>query len=480
MFYVVVQLAVLSTVGNIARAQATLPTNILYSFTGAGGVGVLPEGALLQSGSDFYGLTVYGGSDNDGTMFQFDPATNDVTLLHSFSGSTTDGENPYGSLIQSGSNLYGMTTLGGTYTTARGLPANFGVLFQYNLGTKTETLLYPFAGSPNDGSKPYGSLIQSGSVLYGLTSTGGTGSLGALIQYNVTTGKESVLHDFAGGTSDGATPFGSLLQSGSILYGMTNAGGAGGDGAIFDYDLATNIESMIYSFGGGTADGAGPAGSLIRSGSNLYGMTSAGGAQGLGTIFQYNLLTGDETLLYSFQGGAADGADPIGSLILSGSTLYGLTNEGGAPSGAGLGTVFDYDLTTGTENVLHYFTGSPTDGAFPRGDLTLSGSTLYGMTAEGGTDDAGVIFSITVPEPAPVSLLAFSGVALVCRPRRKTQMGRKFASTSTFPPPPLIGDRTLFSQTHPAPSISARTFSTTESTSSSGTTPLRKIVRSAS
>jgi len=423
-FHFVIQAAALSIIANVARGQATLPTNILYSFTGTGaGVGVLPEGALLQSGSDFYGLTVYGGTDNDGTMFQFDPATDDVTLLHTFSGSTTDGANPYASLIQSGSNLYGMTALGGSYVTPRNQPANFGALFQYNLGTKTETMLYPFAGSPNDGSKPYGSLIQSGSVLYGLTSTGGASSLGALIQYNVTTGNENVLHDFAGGTSDGSTPFGSLIQSGSVLYGMTIAGGTGGtdgDGAIFDYDLAANAESMIYSFGGSTTDGAGPAGSLIRSGSNLYGMTSAGGAQGLGTIFQYNLLTGDETLLYSFQGGPADGADPIGSLILSGSTLYGLTNEGGSPNGAGLGTVFDYDLTTGTENVLHYFTGSPTDGAFPRGDLTLSGSTLYGMTAEGGTDDGGVIFSITVPEPASVSLLALSGVALLCRPRRET------------------------------------------------------------
>jgi uncharacterized repeat protein (TIGR03803 family) len=73
-FHFCIQAAALSIIANVARGQATLPTNILYSFTGAGGVGVLPEGALLQSGSEFYGLTVSGGINNNGTLFQFDPA----------------------------------------------------------------------------------------------------------------------------------------------------------------------------------------------------------------------------------------------------------------------------------------------------------------------------------------------------------------------------------------------------------------------
>jgi uncharacterized repeat protein (TIGR03803 family) len=45
--------------------------------------------------------------------------------------------------------------------------------------------------------------------------------------------------------------------------------------------------SGVYSFGGGTADGANPYGNLTLSGSALYGMTSGGGGNGGGTIFSF-------------------------------------------------------------------------------------------------------------------------------------------------------------------------------------------------
>jgi uncharacterized repeat protein (TIGR03803 family) len=89
--------------------------------------------------------------------------------------------------------------------------------------------------------------------------------------------------------------------------------------------------------------------------------------------------------------------------------------EGGIYNDGQEGTVFEYDLATDTENVLHYFAGDPTDGGRPTDDLTLSGSTLYGTTLQGGTSNGGVIFSITVPEPATVALIMLSSIALLCR-----------------------------------------------------------------
>jgi uncharacterized repeat protein (TIGR03803 family) len=46
---------------------------------------------------------------------------------------------------------------------------------------------------------------------------------------------------------------------------------------------------------------------------------------GCGTIFAYNIKTGTETVLYSFTGGA-DGAVPEASLINVAGTLYGTTS----------------------------------------------------------------------------------------------------------------------------------------------------------
>jgi uncharacterized repeat protein (TIGR03803 family) len=312
----------------IARGQTSRPTTILHNFLFNNNDGASPEGSLLQSGSVFYGLTQLGGVGTfSGTLYQFDSTNNSETLLHSFAGGLTDGAEPVASVIQSGSSLYGVTESGGNYRpTGRGGSLSYGTIFEYNLTTKTESILYSFTGGSSDGSNPWGALLLVGANIYGTTSAGGANGVGTVFQYNLTTGAESTLHNFTGGTTDGATPYGSLLQSGSDLYGLSSGGGGNGDGTIFDYNLAANTEHAVYSFAGGANDGAVPTASLIQSGPILYGMTYNGGAHNLGTIFQYNLLTNNESVLYSFAGGPNDGADPDGSsLILSGSILYGMT-----------------------------------------------------------------------------------------------------------------------------------------------------------
>ena len=78
----------------------------------------------------------------------------------------------------------------------------------------------------------------------------------------------------------------------------------------------------------------------------------------------------------------------VGSLTLSGSTLYGTTNEGGA---SGYGTVFSVPLAGGSPTTLATFNN--TNGEYPFAGLTLSGNTLYGTTYEGGASGYGTVFS---------------------------------------------------------------------------------------
>jgi uncharacterized repeat protein (TIGR03803 family) len=202
------------------------------------------------------------------------------------------------------------------------------------------------------------------------------------------------------------------VQVGSVLYGLGGTGGAGNDGTIFSYNLTTSQATILHSFTGSPNDGAGPAGSLTLSGTTLYGTTTEGGNPGGGTIFSYEIATGSYETLFTFAG-SGTGFLPQGDLLVDGSTLYGMA-MGGPDSD---GVIFSFDLNTNTETVLHSF--DTTDGEDPTGDLTLVGNTLYGMTPYGGTNGDGVIFSLAVPEPATLSLLAAGGGFLLLRRHKR-------------------------------------------------------------
>ena len=180
-----------------------------------------------------------------------------------------------------------------------------------------------------------------------------------------------------GGTASGANPQGSLTLVGSRLYGMTQAGGANGDGNVFSVGTNGTIYQNLVSFtgAGGSANGGSPSGNLTLVGSGLYGMTYAGGNY-LGNIFCVGTNGTNYQNLVSFPGyaaGTASGQYPSGSLTLVGGALYGMTNSGGADH---LGNVFSVGTNgTGYQSLLSFTGwGSTVNAQYPLGNLTLVGS----------------------------------------------------------------------------------------------------------
>ncbi len=271
------------------------------------------------------------------------------------------------------------------------------------------TVLYGFANI-GDGMNPHAGLVQgSDGNFYGTTLNGFTG-LGTVFQLTPG-GAEKVLHSFAGANSDGANPRAGLIQDSNNgnLYGTTSGGGANNLGTVFQIATA-GAETLLYSFDG--THGAAPYAGLIQdSTGNLYGTTYSGGANNLGTVFKLTpptspATTWTETVLYSFSGNN-DGANPRAGLIRdSAGNLYGTTSIGGA-SGLGYGTVFK--LTPGgAETVLHSF-GGGSDGVHPyAGVIQDSAGNLYGTTYGGGANTLGTVFRIT-PAGAETVLYSFSG-----------------------------------------------------------------------
>lgn len=205
-----------------------------------------------------------------------------------------------------------------------------------------------------------------------------------------------VLYNFMGGT-DGMNPSSTLLRdSAGNLYGTTDLGGAFGAGTVFKVD-PSGVETVLYSFAGGT-DGYFPQAGLLRDAAgNLYGTTLEGGgtscSAGCGTVFKVD-VTGTETVLYRFVGGT-DGNYPFAGLLMDvAGNLYGTTTEGGGtPCPYGCGIVFKVDAL-GTETVLYRFVGG-TDGEYPYGTLVADAAgNLYGTTLYGGTYANGTVFEL--------------------------------------------------------------------------------------
>ncbi len=315
--------------------------------------------------------------------------TNLVTLTVGNTGWCAD---PVGDLTVSGSTLYGMTESGGT--------GAIGNVFSVNTDGSGLTNLFSFdMTNPTDGCEPWGSLTLSGTTLFGMTEEGGANNYGNIFKIGTSgTGIQNLL-SFSGtsGTALGELPeYNNLTLGGTTLYGMTPLGGASGAGTIFSIGTNGNGFKTLLSFSGTNGDA--PYGSLTLSGTTLYGMTAFGGAYGYGNIFEINTDGSGFKTLLSFSGstGTTLGAYPSGSLTLSGSTLYGMTQTGG--TNGGYGNIFSVGTNgDGFKNLLSFSGTTGTAlGAYPYGSLTLSGTTLYGMTTFGGANGYGNVFSIGI------------------------------------------------------------------------------------
>jgi uncharacterized repeat protein (TIGR03803 family) len=336
-----------------------------------------PMGDICEADNGkFYGVTSAGGSFNMGVIFEFDPANGIFTEIFSFNGEES-GRIPLGSLIQaSNGKLYGTTGHGGVN--------NKGVLFEWDLLANSYSKKVDFGDSI--GGIPYRAMLQADNgKLYGMTSSGGMYGNGVLFEWDPETEIFKKLLDFDG--ENGRMPMGSLIQLHSgKLFGMTSGGGTDEKGVLFEFDIATGAYSKRLDFNG--ENGQNPEGSLFlaRSG-KLYAVTFEGGAYNMGVIFEWDPDLNTYTKKIDFQWN--DGAKPVGKLEQADNgKLYGLTRSGGTNN---WGVLFEWDPETNTYSKKIDF--DEKNGLYPRNSLVKAGNgKLFGMTGEGGVYNMGVLF----------------------------------------------------------------------------------------
>jgi len=124
----------------------------------------------------------------------------------------------------------------------------------------------------------------------------------------------------------------------------------------------------------------------------LLGVTTAAG------LLNTTLKAQTYSVLHTFTN-APDGSQPFAGLTVSGTTLYGTTRNGGD---ADSGTIFKINADGTGFAVIRSFSWATwgdhgytnSDGQWPTKDLLLSDNTLYGTTSSGGQFGYGTIFRV--------------------------------------------------------------------------------------
>jgi uncharacterized repeat protein (TIGR03803 family) len=245
---------------------------------------------VLASDGNFYGTTVWGGTNpagegmNQGTIFRLTPDFT-LTTLYTFcqQPGCADGAQPFGLIQGINGNLYGATYFGGPNEG----PTGAGTIFQLSLNGEFSTF-YSFCPSNNCGGgyAPVALIQGMDGNFYGATSSAGTfqGSAnGPGTIFKLTPGGQfTVLYTLAVSGGIGYPVVGIGQGSDGNFYGTTLAGGTGTNatGTVFEFTLAGTFSTLYqFIYGNSLTDYSGPSSGVIQAtDGNLYGEVGSPGA----------------------------------------------------------------------------------------------------------------------------------------------------------------------------------------------------------
>ncbi|HTB85260.1 MAG TPA: choice-of-anchor tandem repeat GloVer-containing protein [Candidatus Sulfotelmatobacter sp.] len=393
-----------------AQTGAIIP---VFSFSGGTTNGAAPEGSMvLGPDGSFYGTTEGGGTNNYGTIFKITTG-GALTTLVNFNG--TNGDEPVGALtLGPDGNIYGTTVYGGTNFGSASTPGSLGAGSIFRLTTNgLLTTLATFVIT--NGENPHAGLTWGpGGLFYGTTGGGGPAGYGTIFSMT-TSGTLTMLTNF--NNANGNAPFAGLtVGPDGNLYGVCQSGGTHGVGTVFKVAANGMMLTNLYNFGATTTDGAFPQTTMtFGPDGNLYGVTAfTSSANNDGTIFK---ITTNGTLTTLINWDFYNGGEPLGSLTLGPDGAFYSTTYLGDNGNGSINKGIVYSLTTnGVFTVLAQFTGP--DGAYPISGVTLGpDNNFYGVTSGGGTNNAsGAVYRlglspIFVSNPASQSVIIGNSAA---------------------------------------------------------------------
>ncbi len=316
------------TYGSILAVGTDGKARIIHTFDNVHGATPL-GGVVLSTDGSFYGTTSAGGGGNNGVLFRVTEG-GAYTVLHEFTGGT-DGLTPSSPPTEaSDGNLYGVSA--GSATVGP-------TLYKYNRSTGyTIVRQFDFSQAQYLLSSPIQAIDGS---LYMTSDSGGANNCGAILKLALS-GTTLWSYSLTCGNG-GATADGRLLQtSDENFYGSADSGGSVGAGTIYKVGQSGTF-SILYNFLGFPSDGASPDSGLLQANDgNIYGATLSGGRAGQGILFQIT-TGGSYKELFEFRN--KSGEAPFGTPIQhTNGQIYGTVLQGGL---GGFGAVYSLNMGLG-------------------------------------------------------------------------------------------------------------------------------------
>jgi len=266
----------------------------LYVFQGSangGSDGAAPDSEVVfDQVGNLYGVTYEGGSSSLGTVYELSPSGGAWTkdTIWNFTGGI-DQSHPESTLVfDAEGNLYG---------TVFGNPGNGAVFELAPTGSGwAESTLYSFQNA-SDGEWPIsGVIFDERGNLYGASANDGSGAGGTAFQLTpLNQGWEfNLLYSFTGPVNYCGSEADLVIDAAGNLYGTTYCDGQFQMGSVFELSPSNGgwTYRTLHDFQGGTSDGAYPVSNLVLDDmGNLYGTASQGGAgtnctAGCGVVFK--------------------------------------------------------------------------------------------------------------------------------------------------------------------------------------------------
>lgn len=314
---------------------------VLYHFGASGVDAAIPESGLVFDDRDnLYGASLSGGHYGKGAVFELTPQTSGdwkEKVLYDFGDSATAPATPGADLVfdRQGS-LFGVTQEGGAHGK--------GTIFELRHAEDDEwaaKVIYSFGAANSDGSAPVSRLaFDADGNLYGATRNGGAfddqGTVFELTREGCGSWTAGALYNFGAGDLDGTHPSaGLIIDEAGRLYGTTLAGGVNGTssrgGTVFRMIPEVGgawTEEVLQSFPSFSDGVEGPSSALLLDpAGNLFGITSQGGAYGMGAVFEVAQTTAAATPKFSLKTGTYAVKQSVKVTdATAGATIYYTTN----------------------------------------------------------------------------------------------------------------------------------------------------------